>query len=171
MSVNNSPSWQAEIKSRQLYSLRAHGGSKDSFLKLISPLAICNRSIVHSSGLRCWGILLKWKQYRKGSYTEPSLLLLLLSRFSRVRLFATPWAAAHQASLSITNSQNLLNSCPSGWWCHPTLYFNPFLIPFSRSTKVLILFEVYSRLRHNLILMLFVKLFLIISFHGDILLC
>ena len=27
---------------------------------------------------------------------------------SRVRLFATPWAAAHQASLSITNSQGLL---------------------------------------------------------------
>ena len=27
---------------------------------------------------------------------------------SRVRLFATPWTAAHQASLSITNSQRLL---------------------------------------------------------------
>ena len=26
----------------------------------------------------------------------------------RVRLFATPWTAAHQASLSITNSQSLL---------------------------------------------------------------
>ena len=28
--------------------------------------------------------------------------------FSCVRLFATPWTAAHQASLSITNSQSLL---------------------------------------------------------------
>ena len=28
--------------------------------------------------------------------------------FSRVRLFATPWTAARQASLSITNSQSLL---------------------------------------------------------------
>ena len=27
---------------------------------------------------------------------------------SRVRLFATPWTAAHQASLSITNSLSLL---------------------------------------------------------------
>ena len=27
---------------------------------------------------------------------------------SGVRLFATPWTAAHQASLSITNSQSLL---------------------------------------------------------------
>ena len=32
------------------------------------------------------------------------LLLLLLNPFSRVWLFATPWTAAHQASLSITNS-------------------------------------------------------------------
>ena len=28
---------------------------------------------------------------------------------SRVRLFATPWTAAHQASLTITNSRSLLN--------------------------------------------------------------
>ena len=32
-------------------------------------------------------------------------LLLLPSCFSRVRLFVTPWTAAHQASLPITNSQ------------------------------------------------------------------
>ena len=31
---------------------------------------------------------------------------------SHVRLFATPWTAAHKASLSITNSWSLLNSCP-----------------------------------------------------------
>ena len=35
------------------------------------------------------------------------LLLLLLSHFSRVWLFATPWIVEHQASLSITNSWNL----------------------------------------------------------------
>ena len=40
------------------------------------------------------------------------LLLLLLSRFSRVRLFATPWITACQASLSITNSQSLLKLMP-----------------------------------------------------------
>ena len=32
----------------------------------------------------------------------------LVQSLSRVRLFATPWTAAHQASLSITNSQSLL---------------------------------------------------------------
>ena len=33
---------------------------------------------------------------------------LSVQLFSHVRLFATPWAAAHQASPSITNSQRLL---------------------------------------------------------------
>ena len=33
-----------------------------------------------------------------------------------------PWTAAHQASLSITNSQCLLKLiCPSSQWCHPTI--------------------------------------------------
>ena len=36
------------------------------------------------------------------------LLLLLLSHFSRVRLFATPWTTARQASLSVANSRSLL---------------------------------------------------------------
>ena len=33
----------------------------------------------------------------------------------------TPWIAAHQASLSITNSRSYSNSCPSSQWCHPTI--------------------------------------------------
>jgi len=42
--------------------------------------------------------------------TNASLLDLLRSvqSLSRVRFFATPWTAAHQAFLSITNSQSLL---------------------------------------------------------------
>ena len=48
---------------------------------------------------------------------------------SRVQLFATPWTAAHQASLSITNSQSLLKLMsfelvmPSNYLilCHPLL--------------------------------------------------
>ena len=35
------------------------------------------------------------------------MLLLLLSRFSHVLLFVTPWTAACQASLSFTISQSL----------------------------------------------------------------
>ena len=37
-----------------------------------------------------------------------SLQFSLVQLLSYVRLFATPWTAAHQASLSITNSQSLL---------------------------------------------------------------
>ena len=48
---------------------------------------------------------------------------------SRVWLFATPWTAARQASLSITNYQTLLNSCPSSQWCHPTI--SSTVVPFS----------------------------------------
>ena len=36
------------------------------------------------------------------------MLLSSVQSLSRVRLFVTPWTAARQASLSITNSQSLL---------------------------------------------------------------
>ena len=45
---------------------------------------------------------------------------------SCVWLFAIPWTAAHQASLSIINPQN---SCPSSRWCHLTISSS--VIPFS----------------------------------------
>ena len=48
---------------------------------------------------------------------------------SRVQLFVTPWIAAGQASLSITNSGVYSNSCPSSWWCHPAISSS--VIPFS----------------------------------------
>ena len=63
---------------------------------------------------------------------------------SRVRLFATPWTAVHQASLSITNSQNLLklmsieSVMPSNhlMLCHPLfscLQSFPASVSFPRS--------------------------------------
>ena len=53
----------------------------------------------------------------------------LVELLSRVQLFATPWTAARQASLSITNSQSLLklmsieSVMPSNhlFLCHPLL--------------------------------------------------
>ena len=44
--------------------------------------------------VKCWG---RWAWYFSS-----------VQSLSRVRLFATPWTAARQASLSITNSQSLL---------------------------------------------------------------
>ena len=43
---------------------------------------------------------------------------------SCIRLFATPWTAAHQASLSITNSRVLLKLMSLSWWWHPTISFS-----------------------------------------------
>ena len=50
------------------------------------------------------------KLYFNKSWKKPFIALCLSSvqSLSRVRLFATPWTAAHQASLPITNSQSLL---------------------------------------------------------------
>ena len=48
---------------------------------------------------------------------------------SRVRLFATPWTAACQASLSITTPWGYSNSCPLSQWGHATISSS--LIPFS----------------------------------------
>ena len=44
---------------------------------------------------------MKLKEISEHQFSSVQLL-------SRVRLFETPWTAAHQASLSITNSQSLL---------------------------------------------------------------
>ena len=53
---------------------------------------------------------------------------------SNFQIFVTPWTAAHQASLSITNSQGLLMSNMSLShdairWCHPMISSS--VIPFS----------------------------------------
>ena len=48
---------------------------------------------------------------------------------SHVQLLATPWIAAYQASLFITNSRSLLSSCPLSQWYHPTILSS--VIPFS----------------------------------------
>ena len=58
-----------------------------------------------------------------------SVMLRSVHLLSLVQLFATPWTVAHQASLSITNSQSCSNSCPLSWWCHPPI--SSFVVPFS----------------------------------------
>ena len=54
-----------------------------------------------------------WREWNgKNLNQEPRWFLPVqfssLQLLSRIQLFATPWAAAHQTSLSITNSQSLL---------------------------------------------------------------
>ena len=52
-----------------------------------------------------------------------------IQSLSRVRFFGTPWTAAHQASLSITNSRSLPKLCPLSGWCHPPISSS--VVPFS----------------------------------------
>ena len=53
----------------------------------------------------------------------------LIQLLSHVQLFATPWTAACQSSLSFTSPGTCSNSCPSSQWCHPTISSSA--IPFS----------------------------------------
>ena len=69
----------------------------------------------------------------------PSVQFNSVQLLSRVRLFSTSWTVAHQASLSITNSQNLLklvsieSMMPSNHLilCHPLLLL-PSILPSIR---------------------------------------
>ena len=58
-----------------------------------------------------------------------NLLFCSVQSLSHVWLFATPWTAALQASLSITSSQSCSNSCLLSRWCHPTISSS--VVPFS----------------------------------------
>ena len=47
--------------------------------------------------------------------------IVVVQSLSCVRLFVTPWTAAHQASLSFSISQSCSNSCPLSQWSRPTI--------------------------------------------------
>ena len=65
----------------------------------------------------------------------------LVQSLSHVRLFATPWIAARQASLSITPRVHS-DSCPSSQWCHPAISSS--VIPFSSCLQCLPASESFS---------------------------
>ena len=71
--------------------------------------------------LNCRWILYHWVT-RKEHICSVHLL-------SCVWLFENPWTAECKAFLSITNSRVCSNSCPSSWWCHPTISSS--VVPFS----------------------------------------
>ena len=73
------------------------------------------------------------QQPRSGLLYSHSVPFRSVQSLSRVRLFATPWIAARQASLSITNSRNLLKlmsiesvmPCSHLMLCRPLLLLPP----------------------------------------------
>ena len=58
---------------------------------------------------------------------------IVVQSLNHVWLFVTPWTAVCQASLSITNSGSLENSCSLSRWCHPTISSS--VVPFSSCTQ------------------------------------
>ena len=57
------------------------------------------------------------------SVTQFSSVQLL----SRVRLSATPWITARQASCLLPTPRVYSNACPSSQWCHPDISFSVIL--------------------------------------------
>ena len=76
----------------------------------------------------------RWILYQL-SHNDSRCIMCSVTQFSSVqslssvRLFETPWIAARQASLSITNSWSSPKPCPSSPWCHPTISSS--VVPFS----------------------------------------
>ena len=76
-----------------------------------------------------------WEQaFLKGKWSLTMAAVIITNHqsvqsLSHVRLLATPWIAARQAFLSITNSQSLLKLMSIDRWCHPTISSS--VVPFS----------------------------------------
>ena len=56
--------------------------------------------------------------------------LAVVQLLSHVWLFATPWTATCQASLSFTVSQSLLRNMSLSWWCYQTISSSATLFSF-----------------------------------------
>jgi len=77
----------------------------------IMPICISFYELSNFCPFFYWIVLVFFPSIFKVFYNILELLVLQFSSvqlLSRVRLFATPWIAAHQASLSITNSRSSL---------------------------------------------------------------
>ena len=59
------------------------------------------------------------------------LIIVVVQPWSHVWLFATPWTAAHQISLSFTISQSCPSSCWLHQWCRPAISSSDALFFFS----------------------------------------
>ena len=93
---------------------------------MYGKISLCNWNIV------AWWNSLDWTK-RLWNDMLSSVQFSSVQSLSRVRLFVTPWIAARQASLSITNSRSLLkltsikSVMPSSHLilCHPLLLLPP----------------------------------------------
>ena len=79
------------------------------FSRSVMSETLCDPMDCNPPGSSVHGILqagiLEWVA---NSFSRSIVDFVIVQSLSRVRLFATPWTAARQASLSITSSQSLL---------------------------------------------------------------
>ena len=73
----------------------------------------------------CWVVVV-----RVGLLVLFLILKVIIQLPSHVWLFATPWTAARQASLSLTISWICSSSCPLHQWCCPSISFSDTLFSF-----------------------------------------
>ena len=93
-------------------------------------ISFWSRDQTHISCVSC---IDRWVLYHKGHFRSPNVAISSVQSFSHVQLFATPWIAARQASLFITNSQSSLKLMPIESvmlsshliLCHPLLLLPP----------------------------------------------
>ena len=72
------------------------------------------------------GVCLRWRRADEDNREGEWRSCIVVHSLSCVRLFATPWTAARQASPSLRVCSI---SCPSSRWCHPTISSS--IVPFS----------------------------------------
>ena len=78
---------------------------------------------------------LKWQgridlwNWEGENHVHAFFVSVAVQSLSCVRIFATPWTAAHQASLPSLSPGAGSNSCPLSQWCHPTISSS--VAPFS----------------------------------------
>ena len=103
--------------------LDAYSHHSGSFSKFQSPGWTLTQDLQRFEVFLFIQKLLRWF-----SKAQP-ILFSSVQWLSHVQLFAAPWTAARQASLSITNSRSLLKLMSIESWCHPTISSS--VVPFS----------------------------------------
>jgi len=78
--------------------------------------------------MTCFTSTSKWLENKGPGEGNALVQFSSVQSLSSVRLVATPWTAACQASLSITNCRSLPNPCPLSQWCYPTISSS--VVPF-----------------------------------------
>ena len=92
----------------------------------------CNTLATWCEELTHWKWTWFWARFQKSSFLDFKVgYVLSVQLLSHVRFFETPWTAAHQSSLSISNSQSLLKliSIESVMPCNHFILCRPLLLP------------------------------------------